>query len=277
MDMSKSRRTFSLVASAALITSLAIGAYAAPTAAKPSEQQLAAKQERAEARAAAKALRDAAKEARALERAKAKALRQADRDAAKQARAVAKAARKAEKQALRAKVDVCHKPGTPAEGTISFAAAALQAHLDHGDTEEACVSTAAATVTTCSESDGSDAETALVAGTEEDDATCDDSQQVLVSIEAPESIDSQDLLQLEGSVTGLDPEDLTYAWASTCLTDEELTDPAVIASEPDTAVLVIREDTLPAGTTCEYTLTVTDEADGEVGSAPVAVEVLVLP
>jgi hypothetical protein len=36
------------------------------------------------------------------------------------------------------KVTVCHKPGTPAEQTLEIAAAALQAHLDHGDYEGAC-------------------------------------------------------------------------------------------------------------------------------------------
>jgi len=33
---------------------------------------------------------------------------------------------------------VCHKPGTPAEGTIQVAAAAVQAHLDHGDVLGEC-------------------------------------------------------------------------------------------------------------------------------------------
>jgi hypothetical protein len=36
-------------------------------------------------------------------------------------------------------VTICHKPGTPAEQTLEIAAAALQAHLDHGDYEGACV------------------------------------------------------------------------------------------------------------------------------------------
>jgi hypothetical protein len=156
---------------------------------------------------------------------------------------------------------------------------ALQAHRDHGDTDEACGSTAPATLTTCQEQGTSDAETALVAGTEEDDTDaigCDEPQQVLVSIDAPASVSSQDLLQLEGVASGLEADEPGYVWSSTCLTDEELTDPAIIASEPDTAALVIREDTLLPGTTCAFTLTVTDEAEA-VGSATVTVEVLALP
>ena len=265
MDVSKFRRTLSLVASAALITSLAIGAYAAPTAAKPSEQQLAAKQARAEARTEAKALRDAAKDARATARAEAKADRREAREAAKQARAEAKAARKAEKEALREKVDVCHKPGTPAEGTLTIAAAALQAHLDHGDVEGSCgESPVAAPLDTCSELD----EAAL----DEDGASCDEPQEVVVSIEAPETVGSTESLTLQGSVTGWEGDDPTYTWTSTCLTDEQLTDPAVIASEPATALLVIQADILTPETTCEFTLTVADE-DTE-SSATVEVEVL---
>jgi hypothetical protein len=37
------------------------------------------------------------------------------------------------------KVTLCHKPGTPAEGTLEVAQAAVQAHLDHGDVLGACV------------------------------------------------------------------------------------------------------------------------------------------
>ncbi len=270
MVVSTLRRTVPFVASAALITALTVGAYAAPVAAAPDEQK-------AEARAAAKVAREAAKQARADARAEAKAAREAAKQARAEARAEAKAERKAAKQDRSDKVTVCHKPGTPAEGTLEISMSALQAHLGHGDTKEACVSTAATTVTTCQEPDSSDTETAPVAGTEEADATCDDSQQVLVSIEAPESVSSQDLLQLDGAVTGLEPDDLSYVWSSTCLTDEELTDPAIIASEPDTAVLVVREDSLPPGTTCDFTLTVTDEAAAATGSATVTVEVLALP
>jgi hypothetical protein len=36
------------------------------------------------------------------------------------------------------KVTICHKPGTPAEQTISIASAALQAHLAHGDYARDC-------------------------------------------------------------------------------------------------------------------------------------------
>jgi hypothetical protein len=36
------------------------------------------------------------------------------------------------------KVTLCHKPGTPAEGTLEVAEAAVQAHLDHGDVSGAC-------------------------------------------------------------------------------------------------------------------------------------------
>lgn len=35
-------------------------------------------------------------------------------------------------------VTMCHKPGTPAEHTIEVPQAAVQAHLDHGDTLGAC-------------------------------------------------------------------------------------------------------------------------------------------
>lgn len=37
-----------------------------------------------------------------------------------------------------AKADVCHKPGTPAEKTLTIAAPALNAHLGHGDYEGPC-------------------------------------------------------------------------------------------------------------------------------------------
>ena len=46
---------------------------------------------------------------------------------------------------------------------------------------------------------------------------------------------------------------------------------------PDTALLIIREDILTAGTTCDFTLTVTDETSGADGSATVTVEVMLLP
>jgi hypothetical protein len=38
---------------------------------------------------------------------------------------------------------VCHKPGTPAEHTLTVDESALEAHLDHGDTEGACPGQAA--------------------------------------------------------------------------------------------------------------------------------------
>ena len=37
-----------------------------------------------------------------------------------------------------AKVLVCHKPGTPAEKTLTLPTSALKGHLGHGDTEGAC-------------------------------------------------------------------------------------------------------------------------------------------
>jgi hypothetical protein len=36
------------------------------------------------------------------------------------------------------KVTICHKPGTPAEKTLTISKSALQAHLDHGDKKGAC-------------------------------------------------------------------------------------------------------------------------------------------
>jgi hypothetical protein len=36
------------------------------------------------------------------------------------------------------KVELCHRPGTPAEHTIQVAESAIQAHLNHGDTIGAC-------------------------------------------------------------------------------------------------------------------------------------------
>lgn len=268
MHVTKFRRTFSLVASAALMTTLTIGAYSGPVAAKPDEQQVAAKQARAEARTEAKAAREAAKEARAAARAETKVARKAARETAKQTRAEAKAARKAEKQAAREKVDVCHKPGTPAEGTINIAGAALQAHLDHGDVEGACETPPEAPLDTCSEVDALDAEA--------EDTSCEDPQEVVVSIEAPETIGSAESLTLQGAVTGLEGHELTYSWSSTCLTDEELTDPSVIESETGTELLVILEDVLTPDTTCEFTLTVADEDAGVEGSATVEVEVVAL-
>lgn len=266
MYVTKFRRTFSLVASAALMTTLTIGAYSGPVAAKPDEQQVAAKQARAEARTEAKAARGAAKEARAAARAETKVARKAAREAAKQTRAEAKAVRKAEKQAAREKVDVCHKPGTPAEGTISIAGAAVRAHLDHGDVEGACETPPEAPLETCSEVDALEAE----------DTSCEDPQEVVVSIEAPETIGSAESLTLQGAVTGLEGDELTYSWSSTCLTDEELTDQAVIGSEAGTALLVIVQDVLTPDTTCEFTLTVADEDAGVEGSATVEVEVVAL-
>ena len=105
----------------------------------------------------------------------------------------------------------------------------------------------------------------------------DVSPQVLVSIDAPESIEPQDLLRLQGVVSGLEAGDPSYAWSSTCLSDEELTDPTIIAGDPDSALLIIREDVLTAGTTCDFSLTVTDEASEAEGSATVTVEVVLLP
>jgi hypothetical protein len=274
MDVSTFRRTVPLVASAVLITALTVGAYAAPATAAPDEQKAAA-------RAEAKAAREAARQARAETRADAKAAREAAKQARAEARADAKAARKAAKLERSEKVTVCHKPGTPAEGTLEISVSALQAHLDHGDTEEveACGSAAPAASSTCQELGTSDTDTSPVTATEEDDTDdilCEEPQPVLVSIDAPESVDAQELLQLQGAVSGLEADDIDYVWSSTCLTDEELADPAVIASEPGTALLVIREDSLSPGTTCDFTLTVKDEAEVEVGSATVTVEVLAL-
>jgi hypothetical protein len=36
------------------------------------------------------------------------------------------------------RINVCHKPGTPAEKTLSLPQPAVPAHLGHGDTEGAC-------------------------------------------------------------------------------------------------------------------------------------------
>ena len=238
MDAIKLRRTVALITSAALITSLTIAAFAAPTAAKPGEQQLDAQQARAEARAEAKAARAAAKQARAEARAEAKAARAAAKQARAEARAEAKAARAAAKQAKTEKVPICHKPGTAAEGTLEISASALQAHLDHGDYELACGEAAPLTPIICQEPGTSDEETSTAAGTDEDDGVaCDESPQVLVSIDAPESIEPQVVLRLQGAVSGLEASDLSYVWSSTCLTDEELTDPTIIAGDPDTALL----------------------------------------
>jgi len=264
MDAIKLRRTVSLVASAALITSLTVAAFAAPAAAKPGQQQADAKQASAEERTEAKAAREAAKQARAEERAE------------------AKAAREAAKQAKTEKVTICHKPGTPAEGTLEISASALEAHLAHGDDAgddaAACDSAPPVTLTICQEPGTSDEETSTAVGADEDDGVaCDEPPQVLVSIDAPESIEPQDVLQLQGAVSGLEASELTYVWSSTCLTDEELTDTTIIAGDPDTALLIIREDILTTGTTCDFTLTVTDETSGADGSATVTVEVMLLP
>lgn len=45
-----------------------------------------------------------------------------------------------EKKLKAGKVHVCHKPGTPAEHTLTISSAALGAHLDHGDYEGKCPS-----------------------------------------------------------------------------------------------------------------------------------------
>ena len=266
MDVSKLRRTVSFVASAALITALTVGAFAAPATAKPDEQK-------AEARAAAKSARNEAKQARAEARAEAKLARKA----AKQARAAAKAARKAAEAGASEKVSVCHKPDTPAERTLEISPSALAAHVGHGDVEGACGATAPTTLTTCQEPGTPDAETGQAGVVDGEGAACDEPQQVVVSIDAPTSIGSQDPLQLDGAVSGIEADELSYTWSSTCLSDMELVDPAIVTSEPDTAVLVIGEGTLPPGATCEFTLSVTDEATGADGSATVAVEVLALP
>jgi hypothetical protein len=266
MDRTKFRRTFSLYASVVLIASLAIGAFAAPAAAEPGEQLIAAKQARAEAKAEAKAARDVAKHARADTRAQVKAARQAAKQARAKARAQAKAAGKAAKQGGLEKVAVCHKPGAPAEGTLQISQSALQAHLAHGDVEGDCASPVQVPISTCSETDSSDADGDAVA--------CDEPQEVLVMIDAPDSIGSNESLLLQGGVSGF--KDPSYAWSSTCLTDEELTDPSIVASESDTALLVIREDILTPETICEFTLTVTDGVAGTEGSATLTVEVVAL-
>ena len=270
MDVSKFRRTVSFVASAALITALTVGAFAAPATAKPDEQK-------AEARAAAKAARNEAKQARAEARAAAKAARNDAKQARAEARAAAKAARKAAKAGASEKVSVCHKPDTPAERTLEISPSALAAHVGHGDVEGACGATAPTTLTTCQEPGTPDAETGQAGVVDGEGAACDEPQQVVVSIDAPTSIGSQDPLQLDGAVSGIEADDLSYTWSSTCLSDTELVDPAIVTSEPDTAVLVIGEGTLPPGATCEFTLSVIDEATGADGSATVAVEVLALP
>ena len=276
MYANKSRRAVSLVASAVLITSLAAAAFAAPAVAAPSEQQVAAKQARMEARAEAGAAREAAKQVRAEARAQAKA----DREAATLARAEARAARKAAKQAATTTVTVCHKPGTPAEGTLEISGSALEAHLAHGDIEGACDSMTpeSQTTTTCPEPGDLDTEMAPDDGSSEDETVvCDEPQQSPVSIDAPESIDSPEVLELHGAVDGLEADEPVFAWSSTCLTDEQMIDPTVVTSEPGAAVLVIQGGVLPPGTTCDFTLTVTDEATGVVGSATVTVEVMALP
>jgi hypothetical protein len=277
MDTIKFRRTVALVASAALITSLTVAAFGAPAAAKPGDQRLDAQQARAEARAEAKSAREAAKQTRAEARAEAKSAREAAKQARAETRAEAKAARDAAKQAKAGKIMICHKPGSPAEGTLEISTSALQAHLDHGDVEAACGPAAPVTLTICEEP-GTDEETSTAAGTDEDDGVaCDEAPQVVVSIDAPESIEPQDALQLQGVISGPEASDLSYVWSSTCLTDGELTDPTIIAGDPDTALLIIREDILTAGTTCDFTLTVADETSGADGSATVTVEVVLLP
>jgi hypothetical protein len=241
MDTIKIRRTVALVASAALITSLTVAAFGAPAAAKPGDQRLDAQQARAEARAEAKSARAAAKQVRTT------------------------------------KVTICHKPGTPAEGTLEISTSGLQAHLDHGDVEGAC-EPLPVTLPICEEPGTSDEETSTAAGPDEDDGVaCDEAPQVVVSIDAPESIEPQDFLRLQGAVSGLEASEWTYVWSSTCLADEQLTDTTIIAGDPDTALLTIREDILTAGTTCDFTLTVTDATSGTDGSATKTVEVVHLP
>ena len=44
-------------------------------------------------------------------------------------------------------VTICHKPGTPAEKTLTLPPSAVGGHLGHGDTEGACGGTATATPT----------------------------------------------------------------------------------------------------------------------------------
>lgn len=44
----------------------------------------------------------------------------------------------APKKAKPVKVEICHKPGTDAEGTRRISSRALKAHMAHGDTEGAC-------------------------------------------------------------------------------------------------------------------------------------------
>lgn len=263
MDRITNRRTVSLVTSAALITSLTLAAFAAPAAAKPGQQQAEAKQARVEERAQAKLARAEAKEARVAQRAAAKAEREA-----------VKAARKAAKQAGVEKVTVCHKPGTPAEGVLEISASALAAHLAHGDVEGPCAQPAPVAPITCEEPAALDAETSMLVAADEDDGiACEEQPQLLVSIDAPESIEPLEALRLQGLVSGLEASDLGYAWSSTCLTEDALSDPEVVTSEPGTALLVIREGTFTDGTTCDFTLTVTDEPSGASVSATATVEV----
>ena len=44
-------------------------------------------------------------------------------------------------------VSICHKPGTPAEKTLTLPPSAIGGHMGHGDTEGACGGTATATPT----------------------------------------------------------------------------------------------------------------------------------
>lgn len=271
MHAVKLRRTVALVVSTMLVTSLAAVTLAAPAAAAPSEQRTVAKQAGAEARAEAKAAREAAKQARAEARA-----------AAKAARVAAKAARRAAKQLDTQKVLVCHKPETPAEGTLEIAAAAVPAHLAHGDDEGGCEETAPLAVITCEQPDAEGtggSPDAVLEEEEEEEAvavTCDDEERLLVSIDAPETIEAGASLELRGVVSNHDDGDLTYAWSSTCLTEEALMDPTVVASEPATALLVIRENALDPGATCDFSLAVMDQTTGTGGEATVTVEVLAL-
>jgi hypothetical protein len=81
-------------------------------------------------------------------------------------------------------------------------------------------------------------------------------------------------LRLFGSVTGLTSSDqASYEWTSTHFTAEELIDRSIIACQPNLPVLVIRENLLSPGEVIDFTLTVTDEVTGLVGSDTITIEV----